>query len=123
MRNKLSLTAKMVDEHIQLNPNTNAQKTEAQYRDEVEQLVSGFPNINERVRERAEQGLISRSRGYGVELLTDRLRAEGYPPAGRTGALLTALGVSPGDIQKVVDADPTKIGDARKLFGKRLRVS
>jgi hypothetical protein len=87
-----SILNKMVDEHIQLNPNPNPQKPEAQYRGEVEQLVSGSPNINERVRERAEQGLISRSRGFGIELMTDRLKVEGYPPAGRTGRATDSFG-------------------------------
>jgi hypothetical protein len=116
-----NILGKMADEHIQLNPNLNRNKTEAQYRSEVVQLISTSPGIEDRVRERAELGLISRSRGYGVELMTNRLRQEPHPPVGPTRQLLTALGVPPDDLQKIVDSN--NVGDARKLLGKRLRVS
>ncbi|MBV8969188.1 MAG: hypothetical protein JO331_09030, partial [Verrucomicrobia bacterium] len=115
------ILGKMADDYIALHP-TPANTTQAAYRTQVIQALTGTQGIEAAVQERAEQGLISRSRGYGVEIMTDRLRQEPNPPGdGRTHQLLTALGVKPEDLKKIVDSD--KIDDARKLLGKRLRVS
>ncbi|MBV8969487.1 MAG: hypothetical protein JO331_10575 [Verrucomicrobia bacterium] len=74
------------------------------------------------VKEKAELGLMARSRAFAIQSMTERLRAEKENP-GEAWALMEQLGIKESDIEAIANSSAASVKDAQKLLGKRLKIA
>jgi hypothetical protein len=87
---------------------------------EIEGL--SMAEIENLVKEKAELGLMARSRAFAIQSMTERLRAEKDNP-GEAWALMENLGMKESDIEAIANSSGASIKDAHKLLEKRLKIA